>query len=136
LITGTSLGAVGLLVSWFAVGGTAIPSHLAAWLVVGIGAVVLMGSANAVWLLRGRRSIGERRAALLDALHVLVPMDDLPGATRVPDDSGRPNTLVSVQEGRLYHRATCPLVAGKTSVEATARQHLDAGRAPCGVCAP
>jgi hypothetical protein len=45
-------------------------------------------------------------------------------------------TLVGGPNLRFYHRAGCPMAAGREWDPAPAAEHSRAGRAPCGMCRP
>jgi hypothetical protein len=117
--------AVAVVVASAALAGTrdSVPDQVL-WLNVAVSAAIVSGVANGVWLGRARRAIGRRRGALLAAL------DRLPAK----EPTGGEPTLVALPGMTLFHRPTCPLVAGKavTAVSGGERGH----RQPCGWCDP
>lgn len=85
-----------------------------AWANLGVVGLIIFGAGNALWLLRGRRAIGARRASLVR----LEPVRSRASAVMAPEPPTAPPHspagLVRVQGGSLLHEASCPLVAGKT----------------------
>jgi hypothetical protein len=106
-----------------------------AWTNLGVVGLIVFGSGNALWLLRGRRAVGARRVAL-----VRLESGSHERSARVVDQapstapSAEPAGLVQVHGSRLAHRATCPLVVAK-QVEPVDAARMS-GTAPCGVCSP
>jgi hypothetical protein len=105
-----------------------------AWANLGIVGLIIFGSGNALWLLRGRGAIGTRRASLvrLEAARAEPAghaADQLP-----PPTSAVQGGLVRVAGGRLLHQASCPLVVGKKvdRIDAASSPRT----APCQVCSP
>jgi hypothetical protein len=115
--------AVAVVVASAAMAGTrsSVPDQVL-WLNVAVSAAILSGVANGLWIGRARRAIGRRRAALLAALD------------RSVEPTGGDPTLVALPGMTLFHRPTCPLVAGKAvaAVSGGERGH----RQPCGWCDP
>jgi hypothetical protein len=93
----------------------------------GVG-FVLVGFAAVTWVLRGRNAIALRRRALLPDVQAL------PRQAR--SSSVGAELLVAHPTLGPYHRASCPMAAGRgwPTVQATAMTR--AGRRPCGVCEP
>ena len=126
----TALGFGLLVVAYWGASSTAEMSRQLPWVNVAIVGIMVLGTGNAVWLLNGRRAVGERRRRLVadpemgDGEH--------PGAvTSVVTD--RP---VAAAGMRHYHRPDCQLVAGKSVRATTLAQHRRARRQPCGMCQP
>ncbi|HWB65632.1 MAG TPA: hypothetical protein VG708_02225 [Mycobacteriales bacterium] len=98
------------------------------WLVVSLLGLAICGAANAIWLLRVRRYL---------ALAVGVALD--PGLRdRLGAGSHAATStvaLVVVRGTRRYHRAGCPLVAGKR-VEPITRHAATETHTRCEVCEP
>jgi hypothetical protein len=120
-----AVGGVIWAVGWWQMSGRAsmteqvAPMNLA---VVGL-AVIAVGQAS--WFLRGRRAVAHRRRTLLGAAPVLPTG---PAIVLDPDHfAGRE---------RLYHRAGCDMLTDRAWPPAARAEHEDAGRIPCGVCAP
>jgi hypothetical protein len=123
----TALGAGAWLAAWIGMEPPAA-QHRAAWLNLGVAGLTTFGAGNALWLLRGRRAVGERRLSI-------VRLDRGPQAPRAaavaPSVAAGPGLveLVQVPGGRLSHRASCPLVEGKVVVTTAL-----IGTNPCRVC--
>ena len=143
----TGVGGIVIAVSWYVCAGDASFNRQIGPLDAAVAGAVVSGLGNAVWLLRGRRALGERRRALLADPVVAVDSRDTgdPGAVRRvsttagTDRRARPTAaeLLVAGEGLLrYHRLDCVLAAGRSWTSATREQQEGAGRLPCGVCRP
>jgi hypothetical protein len=120
-----TLGVVAWLTSWAGVHYSESLPHRVAWINLGIAGLIAFGAGNSLWLLRGRRRIGARRAAM-------VRLDVREVTSGVVRTSAPDSTIqVQVPQGRLAHRPDCPLVAGKT-VEPAEPDRTDR----CQVCLP
>ncbi|RVU23032.1 hypothetical protein EOT10_18350 [Streptomyces antnestii] len=149
-VCGTSLAGLALLVtSWFGASAEVSTARQAAWLNLGVAGFAVCAGGFCLWLLRARRTLGERRVALI----ALAPADDedtSAGDTYAGDTSARDThahttrtprpgpaddtlalPLVRAQGMDRVHHPDCPLVAGKDVTPAAP----GAGE-PCGVCAP
>jgi len=125
--TGLALMAVG----WLRVsGGSSVDTQIA-WLDVGVAGLLLSGLANALWLLRGRRSVVRLRVALLPADFGVAPFD---GAVEAVPFERR--ELVAAASMTRYHRPDCLLVVGKPAAAADRRTHETESRRPCPTCRP
>lgn len=98
----------------------------------------MLGSAGYVlWFLRGRRAIGLRRRLIAERRRAqLRPSTPGPhvAATLTPR-SASPVLIAGAALAR-YHRADCPLAAGREWASALRGEHEAAGRQACGVCLP
>lgn len=138
---GNAIGLVAVLTSWYGVSGTAVPARSVRWLVVGIAGVIALGTVNGLWLLAGRRAVGERSALVHAGIEELLPaLSRTPAmspavapVTSVATDMAPEGALVTVAGGTRYHRSDCQLVVGKDLVRGA---EVLAARTPCGVCAP
>lgn len=127
---GTWVGLIVIVVAWFGASGSAELDVQYRWLNLGVAGAVIVGTANIVWLLNGVRAVRERRHEILAAL-----LAEASPSEEVPDHlESRDDVLVAAPKMTRYHRADCPLVAGKAAAEAGLRAHRAAGRRPCGVC--
>ncbi|WP_425825366.1 hypothetical protein [Streptomyces fractus] len=133
-VCGTSLAGLALIVTaWFGASATVSTARQAAWLNLGAAGFAVGAGGLCLWLLRARRTLGERRVTLI----ALAPADDdefaRPGtarrATSTDDTLALP--LVRAEGMDHLHHPDCPLVAGKEVTPAA----VGAGE-PCGVCAP
>lgn len=138
-LTTNAVGMSGLLLAWFGVSGTADPETGMTYTVIGVGTLVMAGSANAVWLMRGRRACGARTAEVGAVLASALGTANLLAQVREPSGSSHdrravPTVLVTVPGTPRYHRPTCQLVVGKDVVSQELEAHVAAGLVPCGVC--
>ncbi len=95
---------------------------------VGVAGVIVVGVANAIWLLSGRRRVAFRRRRLA---RLLADRCGEPSASPTVPEPRSGDLLVGVAGGRLSHRPGCPLLAGRATVPAGSE-----GQRPCGVCRP
>jgi hypothetical protein len=128
---GNAVGLVAVLTSWYGVSGTAVPARSIRWLVVGIAGVITIGTVNGLWLLAGRRAVGERTALVTRGVEQLLP--ELSAVGPQPVQTQELGEFVAVTGGSRYHTPDCQLVAGKTVLHG---EQARADRLPCGVCAP
>jgi hypothetical protein len=128
---GNAVGLVAVLTSWYGVSGTAVPERSVRWLVIGIGGVITIGTVNGLWLLAGRRAVGERTALVTRGVEQLLPALSAVGPR--PVVTNELSEFVAVTGGTRYHTPDCQLVAGKTVVHG---EQALADRLPCGVCTP
>ncbi|MBW8826039.1 MAG: hypothetical protein JF603_06795 [Acidobacteria bacterium] len=138
LLSSLNLVAAALLVAaaW-ATTATDDLSLRVAWVNLGVVGLLVAGAGNVLWLLAGRRAIGERRAELLVAPSEVGADDDATAPTRaLATMAAPPDRLVSVARATLFHRDDCPLVQGKPVTAGIRSRHERAGRRPCGVCLP
>jgi hypothetical protein len=134
------VGGIVIAVAWYVCAGEASFAQQIGPTNAAVAGLLLGGAGNTVWLLKGRRALGERRRALLP--DVLVPL----GSSSLADDTdagavdgvGEQHALYVAGDGmERYHRSTCPLAAGRQGWAAmTADRHEAAGRRACGVCLP
>lgn len=124
---GTAIGLVAIVAAWHGVSGAAAVTSQAGWLNLAVGGAVISAIGNALWLLRGRRAVGDRRRQLISIGPASIDMP-APGSPDVTTPLGMP---VRVEGMHRIHRADCTLVHGKPVVPAP----LEEGT-PCGVCMP
>lgn len=93
---------------------------------VSVLGLVIALYAQAMWLLNGRRAIGERARHLLSD-----PSTIRASATEQRADGA----LVSGPGLGRFHRRSCP-IAEPTWTSTSREQHATAGRQACGVCRP
>jgi hypothetical protein len=126
-----AVGATLLMLAWWGASATASGSSQVAWIDIGVCGLLVAGVGITSWVFAGRRAVGARRMRLLpDALHATARAADAPS---VDERGGR---LVTAAHLTRYHRAGCPMVAGKSVRAATEARHRAAGLEPCGVCLP
>ncbi|MFF3310273.1 hypothetical protein [Streptomyces sp. NPDC002952] len=133
-----AVGAVLCVIGWYGVSGERFAErqlpYLASCTVPGAALIV----AGAVLLAHAGNA---RAAARIEELYGLLVADEPAGA----DGSGQAGAaplatsgeLLTLPGGTLWHRADCPLVAGKPeAVPADARDLAGGGLGPCPVCEP
>lgn len=139
------LGAISLFLGWWGVSGESLTAKQLPYLVSGGLTGVALILVAAVFLATDdfRRQMSrlhglESKVDDLYALLVETPGDAAPSAR-----SGRgggaanPQSVVAVPTGTSYHRAVCPLAAGKPdAVPVSAAQIRRRRLRPCRVCAP
>jgi hypothetical protein len=125
-------GLVLILIAWFEASDLLTIRAQIPWVNVGVTGIIVAGAGNVLWLLTGRRSVGDLRRRLTPRL---------PGSGRATS-SGRaqPDTalgmFVAGTAMTRYHRADCPLVEGKPVTADSENGHRAAGRLACHVCVP
>lgn len=118
------VGVIMIVAAWFGAAGAASLTQQAGWATLAVAGLGVSGIGLCLWLLRLRRTIGQRRASLvsLDA-----PAEPLPAHSPRHDTASLP--LVRAAGMRKVHDPGCPLVAGKDAEPAA----LGDGE-PCAVC--
>ena len=139
------LGVALLGASWYGAARQGSLDKQAPWIDLGIVAGIVFGAGNGLWVLQGRRRIGERRNRLipfaLEEVQLyrwkadLNPPDRMPaagaliGAKRA--ERGGAGGLVRAQGMSLAHRSNCPLLEGKAVTRVRGNS-----RARCQICHP
>ena len=129
LLAGSTIGVALLAAAWTEVSAQRAPGRQMVWLTVAVGAVVVGGATNGLWILAGRRALGVRRERLLAEVHAHTGL-------RKPLRASRRDGLVAAAGMRHYHRPACQLVVGKHLATAGRAEHASAGLQPCGMCEP
>jgi hypothetical protein len=131
LLVANGLGAAIIAAGWYqASAAVALRSQLS-WLELCVAGLLLAGTANALWLLRGRQAVTLGRMAVLSARQ---RAELFPIAAPEAHASTVPPSLVWVAGTTRYHRPDCLLVAGK---EATGLLEGDtADLQACEACEP
>lgn len=124
-------GALAAAVSWAGAAGTVRVGHQADWAIVGVAGSAAVVLAALLWVLAARRTVEQRLGDVLARLDVDAATHHA-GSPR----AGAGTRLVASTAMAHYHRADCPLAAGKPVARAGRRDHEAAGRRPCGVCRP
>lgn len=122
------IGAVAMLVGWFALAETTVLSRQALYLVVTIAGLLVASAGWAFWLLAGLRAIRTRRGHVHQAVSLIV--DE--AAAMAPPPEASDEALVAGANMTKYHLPGCLLVEGK-AVEAADATH---NRSACPVCLP
>ncbi|MFF1378108.1 hypothetical protein [Streptomyces sp. NPDC058308] len=128
-------GAVLCVIGWYGVSGERFAErqlpYLASCTVPGAALIV----AGAVLLAHGRSTLAAARVEELYGL--LVTAEPAASAERSTAPVATSDALLMVPGGTLWHRADCPLVAGKPTAAPADATILAAGAlAPCPVCEP
>ena len=131
-----ALGTVLCVIGWYGVSGERFVErqvpYLASCTLPGAALIV----AGAVLLVGSRSALATARVQELYEL--LVAAD--PGAPEAARTSAEPlatsDELLQVPGGTLYHRADCPLVAGKPEAVPADAHARASGLGPCPICEP
>lgn len=129
-------GAVLCVVGWYGVSGERFAErqlpYLASCTVPGAALIV----AGAVLLAHGRNALAASRVEELYGLLVAAgPADDDASAREPLVPIATSGTLLMVPGGTLWHRADCPLVAGKAEAVPVDSRVLAGGELrPCPIC--
>ncbi|MEU1121615.1 MULTISPECIES: hypothetical protein [unclassified Streptomyces] len=130
-----AVGAVLCVLGWYGVSGERFAErqvpYLASCTIPGAALIV----AGAVLLTHGRNTLAAARVEELYGLLVATEPAASGERTAPPVASG--GALLTVRGGTLWHRADCPLVAGKPAAAPADATVLAAGAlAPCPICEP
>jgi hypothetical protein len=131
-------GAVLCVVGWYGVSGERFAErqlpYLASCTVPGAALIV----ADAVLLAHGRDALAATRVEELYGLLVATEPTDTDASGRAPATPlATSEELLRVPGGTLWHRADCPLAAGKAdAVPVDAGALSGSGLRPCPVCDP
>jgi hypothetical protein len=138
-----ALGVVAIGVAWAQASNTVSVTSQVDWAPMGLAGVAvvttgLLGSilvarqAVALRLLRLAPFIADPSVAAADTSVAVASV----AVAAVPVGGGRSEALVAGVNMARYHRASCPLAAGKPVRPESRTTHEAAGRKACGVCAP
>lgn len=127
------IGLLTVLASWYGASGSGRTPAQTNLITVGVIGAVLVAAANGLWLLAGRRAVVRRIGGVVDGT---APRLDRPEGEVAGVAATESPLPVATDSMRWYHHPDCPLAAGKNPAPATVGTHIEAGRAPCGVCAP
>jgi len=135
LVLALLVGGIVVGVAWYICSGDARFNQQIGPLDAAVGGLIFAGGGNVMWLLRGRRALGERRRALMPDLEAaILPAGSVRPVATSPSD---PSDLLVAGDGLVrYHRAACPLASGRSWTGMTRGEHDAMGRQPCGVCQP
>lgn len=126
------VGVIAIASAWFGAARADSVAAQAAWLQLGVAGFAVFAAGACLWLLRGRRAVGERRSGLIsldDRLVDTIPAESPAAGTRDGPGSTASYELVRSVGMTRVHLPECPLVAGKRVEPA----NLGDGQ-PCGVC--
>ncbi|GAA3793329.1 hypothetical protein GCM10023083_30960 [Streptomyces phyllanthi] len=130
-------GAVLCVVGWYGVSGERFAErqlpYLASCTVPGAALII----AGAVLLTHGRSARAAARVEELYGLLVAEEPADAEESGQVPAPVATSGDLLMVPGGTLFHRADCPLVAGKReAVPADSRALMIGDLSACPICEP
>ena len=136
-------GLVAMAVAWAEASNTVQVSSQVDWAPVGLAGVAAVTSALLGSVMIARQAVAVRIAHLVPFIAgsadvAADPVGAIPVSRAVPaaTGSGGSEPLVAAASMARYHRASCPLTAGKPVRPAGRDVHEQAGRQACGVCAP
>ena len=126
-------GLVMVVAGWYVSSGEGRFGRQVGMLDLAVAGVVVACVGHVVWVLEGRRAVGERRRALLgEPLRSGGVGSEVDGRVAGCEVDG----LVAGVGTRLFHRAGCPLAEGRGWSVGSREELVGAGRVPCGVCRP
>ncbi len=129
----TAVGAVLCIVAWAISSGQARESDQAGPLFLAIVALMVSGISHALWLLRGRRAVGERQRELCTEARLLRPRDRVAPPAAILQGA----VAVLVTPGASFiHRFECTFVANRPVRHTSKAEATESGMMPCGVCKP
>jgi hypothetical protein len=127
LIFSTAAAVIVCGLAWLGAAGEARVGDQLIFATISVAGVVISLCANLSWIMRARRSVGDRARALLG---------DVPAGSETPIGPAPARDVVAGAGMRFYHRPECLLVRGRRWSITPAAEQVAAGRAPCGVCRP
>jgi hypothetical protein len=143
------LGALVMLIGWFGVSREALPGKQIPYLVSGGIGGVFLAVLGAYFLgtqeMRNDSGRLDRLERMVEELHraLLRRPDAPPVQDSVAAEAARGNgtgtparRVVYVDDGELFHRATCPMVTGKEGHDVTPAAARKQGLRPCPACTP
>ncbi|TQJ87081.1 hypothetical protein [Streptomyces sp. SLBN-31] len=130
-------GAVLCVIGWYGVSGERYAErqlpYLASCTIPGAALIV----AGAVLLAHGQGALAAARVEELYGLLVTEPVEDGGAGQAVTAPLAVSGDLLMVPGGTLWHRADCPLVAGKAEAVPVDAKVLAGGElGPCPICEP
>jgi hypothetical protein len=132
LVVATSLiGLIAIITAWILARKTEDLATQAWWVNLAVAGVVVSSAGLGMWILSGRRAVGERRASLVALERPAAELPTRPGSPPARRGETAVISAVRVPGTSLVHDSGCPLVAGKEVEPAV----LGSGEM-CGVCRP
>jgi hypothetical protein len=131
-LVGVDLLVVGTVVTaWYQAAQLPTPQAQIGWVdLAGVALLVGLG-AHTGWLVAGRRAVGARSRAIERATaSVLAPVTD-DGAYTFTDEQ-----VVVGERMTMFHRPSCPLVAGRDVEPLDVPTALGRGLQSCAMCEP
>jgi hypothetical protein len=129
LVFGNVVALVLIVAGWYGASTRGTVSSQGSWVDTAILGAILAGVLDCVWLLRGRRAVGQQRRALITAESWRVT-SGVPPQVAGTATTGESGPLVRVAGMIRVHHSDCPLVVGK----ATKVVRRPANQPRCGIC--
>lgn len=129
LVIGVSM----VLGAWYVASGQAALGRQVPAVDLAIAGAIVTVSGNAVWLLKGRRRVGQRTNASSLRAGLLLRTTGQPA---IADSRAQADELQWVPGLRYFHKETCVLLKARDSEVAPRDEHELAGRYPCPICRP
>ena len=127
-VTSTSAASALIMVAvWYQVSGTTETHDQVPSIVISLAALGVAVASQAFLVLTGLRRVGVAKQ--------IAPSVNCTAVEATDPDADHSESFVSVGM-TLYHRATCPFVAGKPTEPSSVASHEAQGRRPCEVCQP
>jgi len=120
-------------VAWTAASGQTSLEDQVGWMSLGVMGLAVCFSAQAIWLLRGRRAVHAYVRDVLGCSGSPLAMTDRRSVTQAGAPSG---LLVAGEDLRRFHRPECPIASGREWPTGARELHEESGREACGVCRP
>jgi hypothetical protein len=131
-LVGVDLVVLGAVVTaWYQAAQLATPQEQIGWLdLAGVALLVGLG-AHTGWLVAGRRAVGSRSRAVATATDGVLSPLTADGALHHADE-----LVVTAERMTLFHRPSCPLVAGRDLEPLDVTAALARGLGACAICEP
>lgn len=129
------IGAIMLVVGWFLASSRATLQAQLVPVDIAIAGAILVCMANVLWLLSGRRAVGERMRQLLAPVGELAYARLLLAGQPI-SKAGDAERLVAGDGLHHFHRETCVMASGRNWPAFHLSDEGAADRVPCSVCLP
>jgi hypothetical protein len=120
------IGHAAAVVAWFGAAHQLTLDAQVPWASLAVAGFAVAGYADITWLLHARFALVQRRERLLPT--------ELPATVALSAGETGPEALVAGPGLARFHRASCPLAAGRGWPEVERPRAVADGRLPCGVC--
>ncbi len=127
-------GIVAIAIGWAQASNTVEVSSQVEWAPVGLAGAAVVAAGLLGSVLVARQAVAVRLGHLTP--YMAEPQVDPVPLTTAAVTAGVAEPLVAAGSMARFHRASCPLTAGKPVRPESRQAHEQAGRRPCGVCAP
>ena len=134
-IVPTVIGVVAWVIAWYEASGADTYAKQVGWTDLAVVGLIVATVSEFLWILKGRRTVGEARLALVRLTPTKAPVDR---------SSAQFNLITAeparqVVFGRAYvffHRPECPMATDRSWSPAARADAADAGLTPCEICRP